>query len=88
MTCNNVSSPDVTDNPGEGGVLGGANRGVAATLSHIVRSEGATALYSGIVPGLQRQMAFSAIRIGAYERVSGHSHIMAPRPLVMCDICR
>ena len=27
------------------------------------------ALYSGIVPGLQRQMAFSAIRLGAYERV-------------------
>jgi len=53
---------------GEGGVLG-ASRGVSATLSHIVRSEGAAALYSGIVPGLQRQMAFSAIRIGAYERV-------------------
>ena len=43
---------------------------MAGTLSHIVRSEGARALYSGIVPGLQRQMAFSAIRIGAYERVS------------------
>ena len=27
------------------------------------------ALYNGIVPGLQRQMAFSAIRIGAYETV-------------------
>ena len=27
------------------------------------------ALYSGIVPGLQRQMAFSAIRIGGYEQV-------------------
>ena len=27
------------------------------------------ALYNGIVPGLQRQMAFSAIRIGAYENV-------------------
>ena len=44
---------------------------MAGTLSHIVRTEGARALYSGIVPGLQRQMAFSAIRIGAYERVSG-----------------
>ena len=55
---------------GEGGQLGGAGRGVAGTLSHIVRTEGARALYSGIVPGLQRQMAFSAIRIGAYERVS------------------
>ena len=45
---------------------------MAGTLGHIVRTEGAAALYSGIVPGLQRQMAFSAIRIGAYERVSGH----------------
>ena len=27
------------------------------------------ALYNGIIPGLQRQMAFSAIRIGAYESV-------------------
>jgi hypothetical protein len=32
------------------------------TLSSIVRQEGVRALYSGIVPGLQRQMAFSAIR--------------------------
>jgi len=54
---------------GEGGAVGVAGRGVAGTLSHIVRTEGAKALYSGIVPGLQRQMAFSAIRIGAYENV-------------------
>jgi hypothetical protein len=27
------------------------------------------ALYNGLVAGLQRQMAFSAIRIGAYETV-------------------
>ena len=27
------------------------------------------ALYNGLVPGLQRQMAFSAVRIGAYETV-------------------
>ena len=56
--------------PGEGGAVGVAGRGVAGTLSHIARTEGARALYSGLVPGLQRQMAFSAIRIGAYERVS------------------
>ena len=54
---------------GEGGSVGVAGRGVAGTLSHIVKTEGARALYSGIVPGLQRQMAFSAIRIGAYEQV-------------------
>lgn len=53
------------------GELGGSgqSRGVLGTMSHIVRQEGATALYSGIVPGLQRQMAFSAIRIGGYESV-------------------
>ena len=34
------------------------------TLGHVVKTEGVTALYRGIVPGLQRQMAFSAIRIG------------------------
>ena len=39
------------------------------TLTHVVRSEGVSALYRGIVPGLQRQMAFSAIRIGLYEDV-------------------
>ena len=36
---------------------------------HIARYEGPRALYSGLVPGLQRQMAFSAIRIGGYENV-------------------
>jgi solute carrier family 25 uncoupling protein 8/9 len=57
---------------GEVSVKGEASmqpRGVLGTLVSIVRNEGATALYSGIVPGLQRQMAFSAIRIGAYEPV-------------------
>jgi len=29
------------------------------------------ALYNGLAAGLQRQMAFSAIRIGAYETVKG-----------------
>jgi len=52
---------------GGGGVQHG--RGVGGTLLHIVRSEGPRALYSGLVPGLQRQMAFSAIRIGAYDVV-------------------
>ena len=38
-------------------------------MLHIARYEGPKALYSGLVPGLQRQMAFSAIRIGGYENV-------------------
>ena len=46
-----------------------ARTSVSGTLKQIVRTEGVAALYSGIVPGLQRQMAFSAIRIGAYEHV-------------------
>jgi len=54
---------------GEGGTGGINGKGVAGTLINIAKHEGPTALYSGIVPGLQRQMAFSAIRIGAYEPV-------------------
>jgi len=53
---------------GEGGAVGQSS-GVLRTMFNIGRLEGARALYSGIVPGLQRQMAFSAIRIGAYETV-------------------
>jgi len=48
---------------------GQKSKGVLGTLGSIVRNEGPRALYSGIVPGLQRQMAFSAIRIGAYDSV-------------------
>ena len=42
---------------------------MGGTLLHIARREGLSALYSGLVPGLQRQMAFSAIRIGLYDTV-------------------
>jgi len=48
---------------------GAQTRGVLGTAANIAKTEGVGALYSGIVPGLQRQMAFSAIRIGAYEPV-------------------
>ena len=54
---------------GEGGAAALQGRGVVGTLFSIAKHEGPKALYSGIVPGLQRQMAFSAIRIGAYESV-------------------
>jgi len=53
---------------GEGGMKN-QNSGVFRTLLNIGRYEGPRSLYSGIVPGLQRQMAFSAIRIGGYETV-------------------
>jgi len=54
---------------GEGGSSLLQGKGVGGTLFHIARYEGPRALYSGLVPGLQRQMAFSAIRIGGYENV-------------------
>ena len=54
---------------GEGGACTLQGKGVVSTLFQIAKSEGPRALYSGIVPGLQRQMAFTAIRIGAYESV-------------------
>lgn len=44
-----------------------AYRGVAGTIAAVARREGVGALYNGLVPGLQRQMVFSAIRIGAYD---------------------
>ena len=47
----------------------GRRRGLVATFTNILRLEGPGALYSGLVPGLQRQMAFSAIRIGLYDEV-------------------
>jgi len=55
------------------GEAGGAAayRGVVGTVSTIAKQEGVRCLYNGLVPGLQRQMAFSAVRIGAYETVKG-----------------
>lgn len=44
-------------------------KGVVGTVRKIAFHEGPKALYNGLVPGLQRQMAFSAVRIGAYETV-------------------
>lgn len=54
---------------GEAGSKAVMYNGVMRTVLGIARDEGPKALYNGIVPGLQRQMAFSAIRIGAYEPV-------------------
>ena len=44
-------------------------RGMAGTLATITREEGARALYNGLAPGLQRQLAFASIRIGLYDSV-------------------
>ncbi|GAB0090148.1 mitochondrial uncoupling protein 2 [Sergentomyia squamirostris] len=44
-------------------------RGLVGTISTIVRQEGFRALYNGLSAGLQRQMAFSSVRLGMYDSV-------------------
>ncbi|XP_055692661.1 dicarboxylate carrier SLC25A8-like [Lutzomyia longipalpis] len=44
-------------------------RGLVGTVSTIVRQEGFRALYNGLSAGLQRQMAFASVRLGAYDSV-------------------
>ena len=44
-------------------------RGIFGTIATITRQEGAKSLYNGLVPGLQRQMCFCAVRIGFYDHV-------------------
>jgi len=46
-------------------------RGMMGTILTICKEEGPRALYNGIVPGLQRQVAFCCIRIGLYDSVKG-----------------
>ena len=50
-------------------------------VSRIVSKEGVAALYSGLVPGLQRQMAFSAIRIGR-QQYAGNTY----QPVLYCTV--
>lgn len=40
-----------------------------SVIGQIARNEGPRALWKGLSPGLQRQMVFASIRIGAYEPV-------------------
>ncbi|CAJ1065157.1 mitochondrial uncoupling protein 2-like [Xyrichtys novacula] len=42
-------------------------RGVFGTIFTMVKTEGPTSLYSGLVAGLQRQMSFASVRIGLYD---------------------
>jgi len=46
-----------------------ANQGVVRTIVSGVRANGFTSLYGGISAGLQRQLAFSSVRIGIYDSV-------------------
>ncbi|XP_006028117.1 mitochondrial uncoupling protein 3 [Alligator sinensis] len=44
-------------------------KGVFGTLATMVKTEGPSSLYNGLVAGLQRQMSFASIRIGLYDSV-------------------
>ncbi|XP_043917553.1 mitochondrial brown fat uncoupling protein 1 [Protopterus annectens] len=44
-------------------------RGVFGTIATMIKTEGPTSLYNGLVAGLQRQMSFASIRIGLYDSV-------------------
>ncbi|TFK04040.1 contactin-associated protein-like 2 [Platysternon megacephalum] len=44
-------------------------KGVFGTITTMVKMEGPTSLYNGLVAGLQRQMSFASIRIGLYDSV-------------------
>lgn len=44
-------------------------RGVFGTIRVVIREDGPRRLYKGLVPGLQRQMCFSSIRLGSYDEV-------------------
>lgn len=48
---------------------GAQYRGVLGTILTMVRTEGPSSLYNGLVAGLQRQMSFASVRIGLYDSV-------------------
>ncbi|KAM6960487.1 dicarboxylate carrier UCP2-like [Aplochiton taeniatus] len=42
-------------------------KGVFGTIKTMVKTEGPSSLYNGLVAGLQRQMSFASVRIGLYD---------------------
>jgi len=48
------------------------------TVVHGVRSNGFLSLYGGLGAGLQRQLAFCAVRIGLYDTVKGFYRNLFP----------
>lgn len=56
-------------------------RGLFGTIATIARQEGYRALYNGLSAGLQRQMVFASVRLGAYESVKGtYQKVLNERP--------
>lgn len=45
-------------------------RGLLGTVATIAQEEGISALWKGIIPGLQRQCVYGGLRIGLYDPVS------------------
>jgi solute carrier family 25 uncoupling protein 8/9 len=45
-------------------------RGLLGTVATIAREEGLSALWKGLIPGLQRQCLYGGLRIGLYGPVS------------------
>lgn len=58
-----------------------APKGLVGMMASITRTEGVRALYSGLAPGLQRQMCFASVRIGLYDVVKqGYSNMLNVDP--------
>lgn len=49
-------------------------RGMLGTIGTIASEEGGRGLYKGLAPGLQRQMCFSAIKLGLYDTFKDFYH--------------
>jgi len=64
--CAAAATSSVTSSGGGTSVL---PKGLLSTMLLISRTEGVGALYSGLAPGLQRQMCFASVRIGLYDSV-------------------
>ncbi|KAL0051555.1 hypothetical protein WJX82_009741 [Trebouxia sp. C0006] len=46
-------------------------RGPLQTVGRIMKDEGATAPFKGLVPGLHRQLLFTGLRLGLYDAIKG-----------------
>ena len=64
------------------------NIGLFKTITQGVRSNGFFSLYGGISAGLQRQVAFCAVRVGLYDSVKGLYHNLLPGVYCFCIACR